>query len=152
MHHVLVDEVQDFSTMELDIVRRLVADPGGQNRFFFVGDLNQKVFPKQHHTVRAGFDFTGRARTLTRNYRNTKQILRAAYCIPEHFPPQADEQLEVAAAELSQYEGGQPVCLGCTRKSHVRRVLEVVRRRRGRRLAVVSENDTLLAEVRREAV
>jgi superfamily I DNA/RNA helicase len=108
-----------------------VADPGGQNRFFFVGDLNQKVFPKQHHTVRAGFDFTGRARTLTRNYRNTKQILRAAYCIPEHFPPQADEQLEIAAAELSQYEGGQPVCLGCTRENHVRRVLEIVRGRRG---------------------
>jgi hypothetical protein len=24
-----------------------VSDPGGLNRFFFVGDLNQKVFPKQ---------------------------------------------------------------------------------------------------------
>jgi hypothetical protein len=150
-HHVLVDEVQDFSTLELDIIRRLVADPDGQNRFFFVGDLNQKVFPKQHHTLRAGFDFTGRARTLTRNYRNTKQILRAAYCIPEHFPPQADEQLEVAAAELSQYEGGMPVCLGCTRENHVRQVLGVVRSRRGCRVAVVSENDTLLAAVRQEA-
>jgi superfamily I DNA/RNA helicase len=150
-HHVLVDEVQDFSTLELDIIRRLVLDPDGQNRFFFVGDLNQKVFPKQHHTRRAGFDFTGRARNLTRNYRNTKQILRAAYCLPEHFPPQADEPLEVAAPELSQYEGGLPVCLGCTRESHVRRVLEVVRKRRGNRVAVVSENDTLLGEVRREA-
>jgi superfamily I DNA/RNA helicase len=150
-HHILVDEVQDFSTLELDIVRRLVSDPDGPNCFFFVGDLNQKVFPKQHHTRRAGFDFTGRARMLTRNYRNTKQILRAACCVPEHFPPQADEQLEVAAAELSQYEGGEPVCLGCTQENHVRRVLEVVRSRRGSRVAVISENDTLLAAVRREA-
>jgi superfamily I DNA/RNA helicase len=150
-HHVLVDEVQDFSTLELDIIRRLVADPDGPNRFFFVGDLYQKVFPKQHDTRRAGFDFTGRGRILTRNYRNTRQILRAAYCIPEQFPPQADEQLEVAAAELSEYEGGQPVCLSCTQENHVRRVLEVVRNRRGTRMAVVSENDALLAAVRREA-
>lgn len=149
-HHFLVDEVQDFSTLELDIVRRLVADPEGPNRFFFVGDLNQKVFPKQHHTMRAGFDFTGRGRLLTRNYRNTKQILRAAYCIPEHFPPQADEQAEVAPPELSQYEGGVPVCLACTPRDHARRVLEIVGSRRGCRVAVVSENDALLATIRRE--
>jgi hypothetical protein len=62
-----------------------------------------------------------------------------------------NEQLEVAAAELSQYEGGMPVCLGCTRENHARGVLEVVRHRRGSRVAVVSENDALLAAVRREA-
>jgi hypothetical protein len=150
-HHVLVDEVQDFSTLELDIIRRLVADPEGPNRFFFVGDLNQKVFPKQHITMRAGFDFKGRAAILRKNFRNTRQILQAASCIPERFPPQADEHLDIADAELSQYEGGQPVCLGCTPANHARRVFEIVRHRRGSRVAVVSENDTLLAAVRREA-
>lgn len=149
--HVLLDEVQDFSTLELDIVRRLVADPDGPNRFFFVGDIQQKVFPKQHQTLRVGDDFTGRARTLARNYRNTQQILQAASCIPEHFPPCGDEPLDVAAAELSQFVGGEPVCLGCTRDNHIQPVLEMVRNRRGVRVAVVSENEELLAAVRQEA-
>jgi superfamily I DNA/RNA helicase len=146
-----VDEVQDFSTLELDLIRRLVQDPNGPNRFFFVGDLNQKVFPKEHDTRRAGFDFTGRAAILRQNHRNTRQILQAAYCIPKHFRPQADEQAEVVDPELSQYEGGQPVVLRCQPSSQVRRVLDIVRQRRGRQVAVVSERDPTLKAVRAAA-
>jgi hypothetical protein len=65
---VLVDEVQDFSTLELRILRQLVDDPDGANRFFFVGDLNQKVYAKHHDSVRAGFNFRGKAAILSQNY------------------------------------------------------------------------------------
>lgn len=146
--HVLVDEVQDFSTLELRILRRLAADSDGPNRFFLVGDLNQKVFAKQHASTRAGFDLTGRSRTLARNYRNTRQILAAAYRLPQAYPPQADEPTEVAAPELSQFEGGRPVVLACTPADHAPRVLDLVRQRSGQRVAVVSENEKLLAAVR----
>jgi superfamily I DNA/RNA helicase len=149
--HVLADEVQDFSTLELGLLRRLATDPDGPNRFFLVGDLNQKVFPKQHRATRAGFNLRGRSETLARNYRNTRQILAAAYQLPRAYPPQADEQLEVAAPELSEYEGGRPVILGCAAGDHAARVLEVLRLRRGKRVAVVSENDALLAAVREGA-
>jgi superfamily I DNA/RNA helicase len=148
---VLLDEVQDFSTLELRALRLLVDAPDGANRFFFVGDLNQKVYAKHHDSIRAGFNFRGKAAILSQNYRNTQQILRAAYCLPATFPPQAEENLDVANPEFSIYEGGKPVVLECLSASHVARILDLVQRRRGSRVAVVSENDALLAEVRRQA-
>lgn len=150
-HHVLVDEVQDFSTQELRLLRRLVADPDGPNRFFLVGDLNQKVFAKQHVPKRAGFELTGRSRTLARNYRNTRQILTAAYRLVEEYPALADEQIEVAVPELSQYDGGRPVAFACRPVTHPVDILNLVGQCAGRRVAVVSENHALLARVRVEA-
>jgi len=150
-HHVLVDEAQDFSTQELRLVRRLVANPDGPNRVFLVGDLNQKVFAKQHAPKRAGFELTGQSRTLTRNYRNTRQILAAAYRLVEEYPALADESVEVLAPELSQYEGGRPVAFACRPVTHPAEVMDIVGHCAGRRVAVVSENDGFLARVRAEA-
>jgi superfamily I DNA/RNA helicase len=47
--------------------------------------------------------------------------------------------------------GGPPVVLPCTPANHVKRILEIVKHRRGNRVAVVSENESLLAAVRAEA-
>jgi hypothetical protein len=149
--HVLVDEAQDFSTMELRLLRRLVADPDGPNRFFFVGDLNQKVFAKQHHSKRAGFDLTGRSKTLAQNYRNTRQILTAACRLSEAYPPQADEPTDPVSPELSQYEGGRPIALACKPVTHPVRVVDIVQQLANQRVAVVSANETLLTRVRQEA-
>ncbi len=148
---ILADEVQDFSTLELQIARKLVRDADGENRFFLVGDLNQKVYAKHHDSVWAGFNFRGKAAILSKNFRNTKQILRAAFCIPATFPPQAEEKLEVGNPDYSIYEGGKPVALECTPSNHVARILDIVQRRRRLRIAVVSENEPLLEEVRRKA-
>ena len=148
---VLIDEVQDFSTLELSIARRLVPEPDGTNRFFLVGDLNQKVYTKHHDSVWAGFNFRGKAAILSQNFRNTKQILRAAYCIPATFPPQTEEALEVGNPDYSIYEGGKPVTIACTEATHADRIVDLIHRRRNSRVAVVSENDRLLMEVRRKA-
>lgn len=150
-HHVLADEVQDFSTLELGLIRRLVADPSGPNAFFFAGDVNQKAFAKHHRPVLAGFNFQGRAAVLRQNYRNTRQILRAACCLPREFPPPADEDFETADPLYSQYEGGEPIALECTPENHVRTVIGLVARRAACRVAVVSENENLLGRVRAEA-
>ena len=56
--HILIDEFQDFSTLEMTILKDLFAsDEKKKNLFFMVGDLNQKVFSKHHHRGQAGFDF-----------------------------------------------------------------------------------------------
>jgi hypothetical protein len=149
--HVLVDEVQDFSTLELSIIRRLVADPEAPNAFFFVGDLNQKVYPKHHVGTQAGFNFQGRAALLKKNYRNTRQILQAAYRVVAAHPPQPDEAVEVVPPELSPFEGGRPVVFQTDPGSQAAHVLAVIAQRPAARLAVVSENESLLGEVRRAA-
>ena len=149
--HVLVDEVQDFSTLELSIIRRLVADPEAPNAFFFVGDLNQKVYPKHHVGTQAGFNFQGRAALLRKNYRNTRQILQAAYRIVAAHPPQADEAVDVVPPELSSFEGGRPVVFQTDKGSQAAHVLSIIGQRPASRVAVVSENEALLREVRRAA-
>jgi hypothetical protein len=147
-HFILADEVQDFSTLELRMLRQLVADPDCRNSIFLVGDLTQKVFAKHHRTGQAGYNFRGNAELLKKNYRNTRQILRAAYCLPRMFPPPDEDGLEISDPELSPYEGGLPVALACTPEDHLATILDHLRRRRGNRLAVVSENVTLLGELR----
>jgi len=141
---VLADEVQDFSTLELRMLRQLVADSAGRNSIFLVGDLNQKVFSKHHRRGQAGYNFRGNADILKKSYRNTRQILQAAYCLPQMFPPPTG----FCDPELSAYKGESPVALACTPEDHVITILDQLRVRRGNRLAVVSENVDLLKEIR----
>jgi hypothetical protein len=74
---IIVDEVQDFGTTELDIIRRLV--PRQDNDIFLCGDLAQHILPKHQIFVGAGIEVSGRAHSIKRNYRNTREILKAAY-------------------------------------------------------------------------
>ncbi|WP_234853248.1 UvrD-helicase domain-containing protein [Paracoccus everestensis] len=74
---VVIDEAQDFGTMELSILRQLV--PTGPNDIFLCGDIAQHILPKHRVLPEAGIDIGGRRRRIQRNYRNTRQILEAAY-------------------------------------------------------------------------
>ena len=76
-NHIIVDEGQDFGTTELQILRQL-AWPG-PNDLFLCGDIAQHVLAKHRNLRQAGIDVTGRARRINRNYRNSRQILKAAY-------------------------------------------------------------------------
>lgn len=145
---ILADEVQDFSTLELRLLRQLVTDSAGRNSIFLVGDLNQKVFAKHHRTGQAGYNFRGNADLLKQNFRNTRQILQAAYCLPQMFRPPDEEGLDLRDPELSPFEGRPPVALACSAEDHVVTILDQLRCRRGHRMAVVSENVELLAAVR----
>jgi superfamily I DNA/RNA helicase len=75
--HIIVDESQDFATTELQILRRLVRP--GPNDLFLCGDIAQHVLAKHCNLAQAGIEVTGRKRRITRNYRNSRQILKAAY-------------------------------------------------------------------------
>lgn len=74
---VVIDEAQDFGTMELSILRQLV--PPGPNDMFLCGDIAQHILPKHRVLTEAGIEIGGRRRRIQRNYRNTRQILEAAY-------------------------------------------------------------------------
>jgi len=74
---ILIDEVQDFGTIELDIIRKLV--PENENDIFLSGDIVQKVSTKHTKLKSAGIDVSNRSVVIRRNYRNSKEILSAAY-------------------------------------------------------------------------
>ena len=74
---VLVDEAQDFGTIELEIVRRLAQER--ENDIFLCGDAVQQVYTKHHAPLTAGVNIRSRSSTIRRNYRNSREILNAAY-------------------------------------------------------------------------
>jgi superfamily I DNA/RNA helicase len=112
---VVVDEVQDISEIGLKLLHSLVGDvPDG---LFLVGDGTQRIFTKGYSSRGLGIDIAGRSVILRKNYRNTRQILEAA------FPLIADEwrgevhgaggDPETAAPVPSVREGPRPAIVRC---------------------------------------
>lgn len=77
---ILIDELQDFGTTELDIIKRLV--PEDKNYLFLCGDIAQKVYTKNHNLRNAGISIAPSSyRYIKKNYRNSREILIAASSI-----------------------------------------------------------------------
>jgi len=104
---VLVDEMQDFGTLELKIVRQLVKE--NPNDIFLAGDTVQRVHTKQHDYKKAGINIVGRSMSINQNYRNSREILEAANNILEENLTGTDyvaaeiEFLQPKFAEFSKY-------------------------------------------------
>lgn len=73
---VVVDEVQDLDLVSLRLVAALVSDE--RDGLTLVGDGQQAVYAGGYQLKEAGLQLSGRGVVLERNYRNTRQILRAA--------------------------------------------------------------------------
>jgi hypothetical protein len=70
---VVADEIQDFRTADLKLLRVLV--PPGPNDIFVVGDPHQRIYGHKASLSRCGISILGRrSRKLRVNYRTTQQI------------------------------------------------------------------------------
>lgn len=109
---VLVDEVQDCSTVELAVIRELVTHE--VDGLFLAGDPVQKVFPKQQELASAGIDIRGRGQILKQNYRNTRQILEAAFTLVKHFAEDsAIPKADILEPEFAFRDGSPPSLYEC---------------------------------------
>jgi hypothetical protein len=110
---VLVDEAQDLSTTQLGVIAQIpTADVDG---LLLVGDPVQKVFPRQQHLKSAGIDIKGRASRLNTNYRNTREILDAAYPIIQAYRQRSPvPEDEILQPELACRHGPRPRLVVCT--------------------------------------
>lgn len=111
--HVLVDEVQDLGTLELRIIRSLTKT--GANDLFLAGDAVQAVHTKFSDVKAAGIDLpAARWIHLRRNYRNSRQILTAAYAVLEsnlqRVPPALND-MEVLEPEYANFSSAKPLLL-----------------------------------------
>ena len=83
--HVIADEIQDFSNIELRLLRSLVAEKS--NDLFLVGDPLQKIYKRQLNFSKAGIHIRGRrSRRLKINYRTTEKIRKVAVSIIKNIP------------------------------------------------------------------
>lgn len=109
---ILVDEAQDFGTVELSIVRKLVKPD--ENDLFLCGDAAQHILPKHQSFEAAGIEVTGRSSRIRRNYRNSREILKLAHSILTqnlsefHFET---GELEISDPELSYRSSSEPFLL-----------------------------------------
>ena len=122
---VIVDEVQDISEIALRLLHSLVGDrPDG---LLLVGDATQRIFTRGYSLRGLGIDISGRGIVLRKNYRNTKQILEAAFPLIENEWKEDIAQAEVAIAdtrpEFSVREGCRPIVVRCTHEASEARFL-----------------------------
>ncbi len=109
---ILVDEVQDFGTIELSIIRKLVQEQ--DNDIFLCGDSAQSVYTKIHDYAAAGINIENRNIKLNQNYRNSRQILAAAYDILErNFESRSKGiiDLEIIKPEYANFSSSKPLLL-----------------------------------------
>lgn len=109
---IIIDECQDFGTIELEIIRNLVES--GKNDIFLCGDAAQKVQTKRQSMRLAGIECSNRSLSLKKNYRNTKDVLKAAFHIlKKHYNTehQLVEGYEFIDPELADRSGTTPLIL-----------------------------------------
>lgn len=108
---VLVDEFQDFSTLELSLLRRI--PKFDENGLFLTGDFAQKIYAKDLNLPAAKLGRNERTdRTIRRNYRNTRQILLAAHALLKAYPPQlagGEDGVTVLEPEYANQEAATPI-------------------------------------------
>ncbi|MBS3967010.1 MAG: AAA family ATPase [Truepera sp.] len=74
--HIVADEIQDFGSAELRLLRALV--PRGTNDILLVGDDGQRIYKARSSLRASGLEVVGRSSILRLNYRTTEQIRRHA--------------------------------------------------------------------------
>lgn len=106
--HGIADEIQDFSVLELSLLRRLV--PETANDLFLVGDPLQKVYRKYTNFSQAGINIRGRrSKRLKVNYRTTEEIRRIAVSVIREVEfEDFDGESESKKGYISLMHGNQP--------------------------------------------
>ena len=115
-HSLLIDEFQDFSTLELSILKSVPT--GVENALSLFGDLAQKIFAKSLVLDECGLEeeVVSRHRIL-KNYRNSKQILETAVSLIHTYAAQAREQgveIETMDPEFAARETAYPIAYNTT--------------------------------------
>ena len=111
--HILVDESQDFGTIEYRLIRHLVSKSGDD--LFFCGDAAQQISPKHASFKAAGIDLPSvRSFKISQNYRNGREILEAAYSILESNLSEQmleSEDFEILSPEHANFSSSAPIML-----------------------------------------
>ncbi|QQS54071.1 MAG: UvrD-helicase domain-containing protein [Candidatus Competibacteraceae bacterium] len=112
---VLIDEAQDFGTIELGIIRKLVNK--AEDDIFLCGDAAQQVYTKHHKLLEADMDTIGRNFSIRKNYRNSREILTTAYhvlsqnCDIRDAAKRGNINFEILEPEYANFSTHKPLLL-----------------------------------------
>lgn len=85
--HIIVDETQDLTRVQLEFIKMLYSNRS-YSSMLFVSDTAQSIYPeawlvKGRSFTSIGLDMTGKSTSLSKSYRTTMQIAYAAYSLIE---------------------------------------------------------------------
>ena len=83
--HILIDESQDLSRVQLQFLKALYNEKS-YSSIIFISDVAQSIYSqawliKNRSFTTLGFDMTGKSNFLSKNYRTTTQIAQAAFSL-----------------------------------------------------------------------
>lgn len=107
--HLICDEVQDFSNIELSLMRSLVEEK--ENDMFFVGDPFQNIYCRKINFSKSNISVRGkRSKKLKVNYRTTEEIkIKALKIIVGEKFEDFDGGEETTKGYISLIHGTDPV-------------------------------------------
>lgn len=104
---VIADEVQDLGSVELRLLRAIVAP--GPNDVFVVGDAHQRIYATRTSLSACGLETRGRSKRLRINYRTTRQISGFATALLAGVPvDDLDEESDELRGYRSLRDGPRP--------------------------------------------
>ncbi len=110
---IIVDESQDFGTIEYEIIRKLVSNR--ENDLFFCGDAAQQVSAKHRNFRDAGIKIPSKfSMRIQKNYRNSHEILLAAFDVLEKNLTEAmldAGDFEILDPEFANFHAAAPLML-----------------------------------------
>ncbi|MGN6082030.1 3'-5' exonuclease [Trinickia sp.] len=119
---VLCDEVQDLSELDVALIGNLKTPNGegisvAENGLFLAGDGAQSIYKRGFALRRLGIDVLGRSYSLRKNYRNTHEILTAAFGLVSQYEfADVDEEniSRPSPPDFAKRHGTRPLLLRCT--------------------------------------
>lgn|GEM_PF-3303907 len=113
---ILIDEVQDLAQNDLCAIGLMKnssneAIMNAVNGLFLVGDGAQTIYKNGFSLKKLGINIVGRSFTFAKNYRNTKEILEAAYSLIKNFACSSideEERVTPTAPEMAKQSGPKP--------------------------------------------
>lgn len=86
--HIIVDESQDLTRVQLELLHYLYDDNKPSNSIMFIADAAQSIYIHSWLSNQSfksvGFDMSGKSNILSKNYRTTFEIAQAAYSLMQH--------------------------------------------------------------------
>lgn len=119
---VLSDEVQDLSELDLSLLAKLKTPDGNliakvADGLFLVGDGAQSIYKRGFALSRIGIDISGRSFILKKNYRNTHEILKAAFGLVSQYEFSDVDEENIAKPSMPDFaesHGERPLLLRCS--------------------------------------
>lgn len=119
---VLSDEVQDLSELDLLLTGSMKTPHGAEiskatDGLFLAGDGAQSIYKRGFALRRIGIDIVGRSFNLKKNYRNTHEILKAAFGLVSQFEfADIDEEnlVKPAMPDYAERHSSKPLIVRCS--------------------------------------